>query len=700
MEDKILGEWKIISQTEEGSSGIVYKVKRDDGLECAIKHIILPKSPEEVEKLITAGKITSNQDANQYYYNEILAEVNVLKRFNGNPNVLSFYDFSGDTTPGGYTNYYIRMEYAETVKDHFTINGVSQNDVAKLGIDICSALELCEANGISHNDIKPENIFIGTNGKYKLGDFSNVSQIGSESLITNGTPNYLAPEIYLQQSNTTSTDLYSLGLVMYKLLSGKLPFVSDSVSDSQAFEQRMNGTPIPTIEGINKNLMDIVSKACTFDTSQRYLSATEMKEDLLKVTGLSTKKKYINFFSSLMEKTISVFDTSLLINSGGEPTSRIRKINISKGPLIKKGITVLVILIIGLLFFRNYRLNRSCDAGYINKNGKCVKGYYYCSSGYSLNADNECQKTIESKDAKVTYTCKAGFTLNGDVCVSNDVKEPVFVYKCADGFTLNGMKCEKIETNDAVITYSCPSGYTRVDQACVKGTSINATANYSCTSGYTLTTSNGAYICTKQITSSTNVNATVTYTCKDGSQPNSQNKCARTYYVYNRYMCAGEFSGSGIYGGGMYGGGDCTVYDLAADKVYTCPADTKNNNNGTCTYTGNTTDTKQPTISYSCPTGYTRVGAQCTTAETINGTPVYTCLDSQRREGKKCITVVSTDAVGMYECPEGFIASGVNCIQNEFPQPMKKYSCSRVYTLNGGKCEKYEILPAKAHYND
>ena len=81
----------------------------------------------------------------------------------------------------------------------------------------------------------------------------------------------------------------------------------------------------------------------------------------------------------------------------------------------------LIICLLFLLILKGYFSLKKCDSGYINKNGTCVKGYYYCENGYTLNDDNKCQKTIDSVDAKITQTCKDGYSVSGDICVSNDI---------------------------------------------------------------------------------------------------------------------------------------------------------------------------------------------------------------------------------------------------------------------------------------
>ena len=683
MENRFLNDWKIVDKVGDGSFGTVYKAIGKNNCLCAIKHISFPRSKEEIDRLIQKGIVKNYYDANNYFIKIVNNEVEIMKRFNGIPYIVDCYELYQENKPDGNgVDFYIRMEYVEDIKTYYSSRLIDVNEVVKLGIDICSALELCQSINVFHNDIKPSNIFIGNDGRYKLGDFG----VATENIDLNsfGTLNYVSPEIYKGKGITNSTDLYSLGLVMYKLVSGELPFVTKDIDEKTAIDIRMSGKKIPIIRGVNKKLMDILIKACSFDEKERYKNPTEMKRDLEKLSHINSKKKSIVFnSSSKYEDTVDINDESLV---NGNITENI-KLRVSDKINIKMIVTICILLVIILFFVVSCSLNRNCEVGYINRNGSCVKGYYYCEPGYSLNADNKCQKTIESIDAKVTYTCKSGYTLNGDVCVNNDIQQPEFVYKCADGFTLRGKKCEKVESADAVITYTCPSGYVSAGDQCVTVANIAATSKYVCSdSSYTLSGTN----CVKNVTKT--VAATKNYTCDSNgtlngtvcdytvdpsySWPYYSPKCSRGTYNYIDRKCH---------------------YSESAKQTYYC-SQGNSDGNGNCRYT--TVDVKSAELKYTCPSGYAAVGDQCAKTTGVAGRPKYTCADGTELKGKKCYTTVTTDAVGMYSCPDGYVASGATCYQEDFPQAIKKYTCSRVYTLNGGKCEKYEIVPSKAYYFD
>ena len=684
MNDRLLNDWKIISRNTDGEFSIVYKVVRDDGFVCAIKVMSLPRSENDMNQLINAGIVSSYEEATNFFAKAIQDELDLMKKFNGSPNILNFFEFTQEVSEDQTcAKYYLRMEYAEDIKSYFLKNGVSQKDVVKLAIDICTALELISNNNVTHNDIKPANIFIDNYGNFKLGDFGIASDIGSNKLVTFGTLNYVSPEVYNKKSTLFNSDIYSLGLVMYKLLAGDLPFVGGSTTESKAIEIRMSGREIPPIEGVNKQLMEIISRACNINPQQRYSNASEMKGALMALTNLSDKKQKISFASSVIENTISIYDKELLLNQNfnidvkNVKEARIRKI--SKNDLIKRCITIAVVVALLLGGGFVYRLNRTCPTGEINKLGSCVKGYYYCDTGYFLSGD-KCRKTIETIDAKAQYTCKDGYTRNGDVCINNDIREPKPYLKCAvDGYTLNNNtgKCEMTISADAspvlncngsecVTTasksYSCAdSSYKLNGTKCTKGTSstVAAKANYSCAAGGTL----AGTICN--------------YT--------TDAKSSGGYWGWGGYPTCDK---------GQYNYVDKKChYSEPASLTYSCSQGTLSGSN--CIVSGDSTvDAK---VSYSCPKGYSLVLESCVKSSEVTK---YVCPDNAVLKGKKCYTTTTMDSITMYKCDEGFVLAGTQCVKNEEVKAVKKYTCSKVYTVNGDKCEKYNEKPAKVKYTE
>lgn len=687
MEERLLNDWKIISRSNDSGFSVVYKVARDDGVICAIKEMSLPRSEKDMDALISAGIVSSYEEATNFFATAIQDELNLMKKFNGSPNILNFFGFaqkpSEDQTS---VKYYLRMEYAEDIKSYFIKNDVSQKDVAKLAIDICTALEVISNNNITHNDIKPANIFIDNNGNFKLGDFGIASTVGNNNFVPFGTLNYLSPEVCSRKQTLFSSDLYSLGLVMYKLLAGELPFVSEDVSESKALEMRLSGKEIPAIDGVNKQLMEIVTKACSYNPQERFNNASQMKQALLALTNLSDKKHKVNFTSTIIENTISIYDNELLLNQNVninvKSVKEARLKNISTKGLIKRAIYIVVFIALLLGGGFVYSLNRTCPTGKVNKLGSCVKGHYYCDTGYILTGD-KCRKTEETIDAKVQYTCKDGYTRNGELCINNEVREPKPYSKCAvDGYNLNNNtnKCEMTVSADAspVLnctgnecltesqkSYSCAdSSYKLNGTKCTKSTSstVAAKSNYSCAAGGTL----AGNICNYTAEPTTSGGG---YWWWGGGQPT----CEKGQYSYMDRKCH---------------------YSEGASLTYSCDEGILSGTN--CIISKEVkVDAK---VSYSCPKGYALVLDSNMCGKASNVTK-YVCPDNAVLKGTKCYTTTTMDATTMYKCDEGFTLAGAQCVKNEEVKAVKKYTCSKVYTLNGDKCEKYSEKQAKVQYD-
>ena len=166
---------------------------------------------------------------------------------------------------------------------------LSRRDVIQLGIDLCRALELCQKYNIIHRDIKPENIFVSDNGDFKLGDFGIARTIERtmSGLSKKGTYNYMAPEIYRGSEYGFSVDIYSLGIVLYRLLNNNrapfLPQPPEPITYTQretALAKRMGGEELPPPVNGRGRLGEIVLKACAFDPKARYSSPVQMRQEL------------------------------------------------------------------------------------------------------------------------------------------------------------------------------------------------------------------------------------------------------------------------------------------------------------------------------------------------------------------------------------------------------------------------------------
>lgn len=151
-------------------------------------------------------------------------------RLRGRRNIVSCDDFATKPHEDGIGwDVFIRMELltplTTLIKQY--AGSIPEEKVIKVGMDICSALVLCESKHIVHRDIKPENIMVSEFGDYKLGDFGIARTMDHTTQATTvGSERYMAPEVIKREEYGKEVDIYSLGLVLYWMLNNrKRPFI-------------------------------------------------------------------------------------------------------------------------------------------------------------------------------------------------------------------------------------------------------------------------------------------------------------------------------------------------------------------------------------------------------------------------------------------------------------------------------------------
>ncbi len=284
-------EWKAVKKVGEGSFGKVYKCIRseyDIQTECAVKIISIPGSESEINAIRAE---CSSEDSVKAHFKEIVDEfaneIKMMVLLKGAPNIVSVENYKiverNDTI--GW-DIYIQMEFLTTFTEFAKKNSFTERAISKLAMDLCSALEVCEEKNIIHRDIKPDNIFVDNYGKYKIGDFGVARKLecATSAMSKKGTYTYMAPEVYNGKAYDKRADIYSLGMVMYKLLNrGRDPFTdpyAEAVSYKQreaALVSRMSGGILPAPVNASARMARIIVKACSFDPKDRYSTPGEFK---------------------------------------------------------------------------------------------------------------------------------------------------------------------------------------------------------------------------------------------------------------------------------------------------------------------------------------------------------------------------------------------------------------------------------------
>lgn len=189
--------------------------------------------------------------------------------------------------------HYIVLEYVEgdTLKGRIRESGsLPLKTLVDIGGQVLDALSHAHEKGIIHRDVKPQNIIVTPKGKAKLADFGIARQTASENTQTYmggnvlGSVHYLSPEQAKGEPVTVESDIYAMGVTLYEMATGVLPFEGES--SVAVAVKHISEQPVPPIEinpGLPPALNDIILKALDKDPAQRYHSAKQMRQDLFRV---------------------------------------------------------------------------------------------------------------------------------------------------------------------------------------------------------------------------------------------------------------------------------------------------------------------------------------------------------------------------------------------------------------------------------
>ena len=283
-------EWKIIEKIGEGSFGKVYKAQRTErgkSFYSAIKIINIPGSQSELNSV--RSETGDDHSARQYFQNlveECIQEISTMEYFRGNSYIVSVEDFKVmEYLDAIGWEISIRMEYLTSFMDYCAEKQLTEKEVIKLGMDLSKALEYCRKLKIIHRDIKPENIFVSRFGDFKLGDFGIARELERtmSGFSKKGTYSYMAPEMYKGEKYDSRVDIYSLGIVLYRLMNhNRLPFMSlekqfITYRDKEnALNKRVAGEQMGIPADAGEQFARIILKACAYDPAQRYQTPEEL----------------------------------------------------------------------------------------------------------------------------------------------------------------------------------------------------------------------------------------------------------------------------------------------------------------------------------------------------------------------------------------------------------------------------------------
>ncbi len=259
-----IGRYEIVRELGRGAMGVVYE-GRDPNIG---RRVAIKTARRDVMEL--SGMADEMME-------RFLREARAAGTLN-HPNIITIYDAGEEEGMA-----YMAMEFldggdlSDMLRDRYR-PGI--DEVVSIGVAICEALAVAHAQGIVHRDIKPANILTPAQGKVKVADFG-IAHMSDSSLTREGaligTPHYMSPEQFMGQKIDGRSDLFSVGNILYELLTGEKPFGGEALST--VMHQVIKSEPIPPKElnfSVNDALNQVIMKAMAKRPDERYLDAGSM----------------------------------------------------------------------------------------------------------------------------------------------------------------------------------------------------------------------------------------------------------------------------------------------------------------------------------------------------------------------------------------------------------------------------------------
>lgn len=260
-----LRDWKVTSFVGEDNGCEVYKVSRkidkNTAQNAILRHAFVGKS--------------NYTDEHAEYFIEEADFIESVKELDGVSNYLDVY--VQDNQNKKTCDLYIFTEELTSLEELMKTKTFAEDEVVDFGIQMSEMLETLEAKNIFHGNISPKNIFVTADGRYKIGGFTDF-----EGKIADNS--FVAPEVYKQENVDYTTDIYSVGIIMYAMCNGgKIPFESDSCDRKNACEERFSGKAVTAPSEGDEKLKSVIVIACQPNNTNRWKNAGNIKNALTSI---------------------------------------------------------------------------------------------------------------------------------------------------------------------------------------------------------------------------------------------------------------------------------------------------------------------------------------------------------------------------------------------------------------------------------
>jgi len=263
-----IGRYEILDELGRGAMGVVYRARDTQiGRVVALKVILTANaSPQDIER----------------YKQRFRREAQAAGRLS-HPGIVTIHDIAEDEAGQPY----LVMEYIEGRPLNLLLGPTAQVPLDRLldiGIQVAEALDYAHKSGIVHRDIKPPNILVTSEGRAKIADFGIARMEGTELTqegTSVGTPSYMSPEQFRGGEIDGRSDIFSLGAVLYWMVTGEKPFAGETVTRI-SFQVAFEAPTPPSVArpGLPQGLDEVLSRCMAKAPAGRYASAAELAADL------------------------------------------------------------------------------------------------------------------------------------------------------------------------------------------------------------------------------------------------------------------------------------------------------------------------------------------------------------------------------------------------------------------------------------
>ena len=406
----IIGDrYEIISKVGSGGMADVYKAK------C-----------HKLNRYVAIKVLKTEYSNDKSFVSKFRAEAQAVAVLT-HPNIVNVYDVGDEDGL-----YYIVMELVEgiTLKEYIEKKGkLEYREALSIAIQVSLGIEAAHSKGIIHRDIKPQNIIISKDGKVKVADFGIAKAATSNTITSNamGSVHYISPEQARGGYCDEKSDIYSLGITMYEMVTGKVPFTGDStVAVALKHLQEEMVSPRKYDPSVPISFEKIIYKCTQKKPELRYLTATELiadlkrsllhpDEDFVKIATLENASPTVTIdddevsaikkeTGKLSEDTISITDVEYDDEEGEDSEDEDEDVN----PKLEKIITVcgviagIIIAVIVLLLV-----------------GKTIGGFKFFGNGDSASSDMSTEESLDSKTVEMIDV--TGMTVDEATKALNDI---------------------------------------------------------------------------------------------------------------------------------------------------------------------------------------------------------------------------------------------------------------------------------------